>query len=118
MANPVTKAISSNDVKNGNAVTRVSKVGEIETVAPPILNSSTGIDLDGRFDDLRYYSGDSSTDGGGGGPTTVVCFTANPYDDGYWMSQTEDASHDPGSSNNYGSPSASALEFKVGFERN
>ena len=117
MVNPVTKAISSNDVKNGNLVAHVSKGGTIETVAPPILDSSTGKDLDGRFDDLRYYSGDSSTDGASG-PTTITCFTANPYDDGYWRSQTEDASHDPGSSNNYGDPAVVDLEFIVGFDRN
>lgn len=115
MPNPVTKAISLNDVKNGNAVTRVSKVGEIETVAPPILNSSTGIDLDGRFDDLRYYSGDSSTDGAGG-PTTITCVVWDYKDNGYWLSSSTDATHDPGSSNNYGSPGSSS-EWKVGFDR-
>ena len=116
MPNPVTKAISLNDVKNGNAVTRVSKVGEIETVAPPILNSSTGIDLDGRFDDLRYYSGDSGTDGAGG-PTTITCVVWDYVDNGYWRSQSTDATHDPGSSNNYGSVSRSS-EWIVGFDRN
>ena len=116
MANPVTKAISSNDVKNGNLVAHVSKGGTIETVAPPILDSSTGKDLDGRFDDLRYYSGDSSTDGAGG-PTTITCVVWDTQDNGYWLSSSTDASHDPGSSNNYGSPTRSTTEWKVGFDR-
>ena len=117
MPNPVTKIIDANDVKNGNALTSTTRVGETKTLPPVFLNSSTGKNLDNRFDNLRFYSGDSSTDGASG-PTTITCFTANPYDDGYWRSQTEDASHDPGSSNNYGDPAVVDLEFIVGFDRN
>ena len=117
MANPVTKAISSNDVKNGNLVAHVSKGGTIETVAPPILKSSTGKDLDGRFDDLRYYSGDSATDGAGG-PTTITCVVWDTQDNGYWLSQSTDATHDPDSTDYYSSPSTSASEWIVGFDRN
>ena len=59
MANPVTKAISANDVKNGNAVSHVTRGGIIKTLSPPIANSSTGYDMDGRFDNPRFYRGDS-----------------------------------------------------------
>ena len=59
MANPVTKAISANDVKNGNAVSHVTRGGIIKTLSPPITNSSTGYDMDGRFDNPRFYRGDS-----------------------------------------------------------
>ena len=114
------KVIPSNDIKHGSAVTFTNQAGESEISNATV--SLNGIHHSGVIEDrnkaVRYYTGDSSTDGGGGGPTTVVCFTANPYDDGYWRSQTEDASHDPDSSSNYGSPSFVDLEFIVGFDRN
>ena len=116
MSNPVTKIIDANDVKNGNALTSTTRVGETKTLAPVFLNSSTGKNLDNRFDDLRFYSGDSSTDGAGG-PTTITCVVWDYVDNGYWRSQSTDATHDPDSTDYYASPSR-AGEWIVGFDRN
>ena len=77
MANPVTKAISANDVKNGNAIPYVTKGGIIETLSPRILDSSTGYDMDGRFDNPRFYRGDSD-----GLQTTTTYTIAAGADDG------------------------------------
>ncbi len=76
MANPVTKAISANDVKNGNAIPYVTKGGIIETLSPRILDSSTGYDMDGRFDNPRFYRGDSD----GLQSTTTYTITAGADD--------------------------------------
>ena len=78
MANPVTKAISANDVKNGNAVSHVTRGGIIKTLSPPITNSSTGYDMDGRFDNPRFYRGDSN-----GLQTTTTYTISTGADDGY-----------------------------------
>ena len=77
MANPVTKAISANDVKNGNAVSHVTRGGIIKTLSPPIANSSTGYDMDGRFDNPRFYRGDSD-----GLQSTTTYTIATGADDG------------------------------------
>jgi len=77
MANPVTKAISANDVKNGNAVSHVTRGGIIKTLSPPIANSSTGYDMDGRFDNPRFYRGDSD-----GLQSTTTYAIATGADDG------------------------------------
>ena len=112
------KVIPSNDIKHGSVVTFTNQAGESEISNATV--SLNGIHHSGVIEDrnkaVRYYTGDSSTDGGGGGPTTVTCFTANPYDDGYWRTSTSYATHDPGASNIYGSPVGSDLEFIVGFE--
>jgi hypothetical protein len=77
MANPVTKVISANDVKNGNAIPYVTKGGIIETLSPRILDSSTGYDMDGRFDNPRFYRGDSN-----GLQSTTTYTIATGADDG------------------------------------
>lgn len=77
MANPITKVISANDVKHGNVITHVNKKGTITTLAPPLLRSSTGLNLDARFDNPRFYGGDSN-----GLQTTTTYTVAASADDG------------------------------------
>ena len=112
------KVIPANDIKHGSSVTFTNQVGESE-VSNAII-SLNGIHHSGVIEDrnkaTRYYTGDSSTDGGGGGPTTITCVVWDYKDNGYWRSESTDSTHDPGSSNNYGSPSFGS-EWKVGFER-
>ena len=60
MVNPVTKVISANDVKNGQLVSYVTKNGTIQSYALGDANSVTGMDLDTRFDNPRFYRGDSN----------------------------------------------------------
>ena len=60
MVNPVTKVISANDVKNGQLVSYVTKNGTMQTYALGDANSVTGMDLDTRFDNPRFYGGDSN----------------------------------------------------------
>ena len=111
MANPVTKAISANDVKNGNAVSHVSKGGIIKTLAPPILDSSTGYDMDGRLNDPRYYKGDNN-----GLQTTVTYSITSNNDDGYWRTSKTYA-HDPFANNLYSNAAKMDGDFIIGFDR-
>lgn len=66
MPDVIQKSVSSNDYKNGTVVVSVDRLGVISnhTINPRInqtsqINSQSGI-LDSRFDDVRYYSGDTS----------------------------------------------------------
>lgn len=66
MSDVIQKSVSSNGYKNGTVVVSVDSLGVISnhTINPKInqisqINSQTGI-LDTRFDDVRYYSGDTS----------------------------------------------------------
>ena len=57
------KAITGNDFINGAAILGADKVGNIEKLAQTI-NDNTGIGaltgvLETRFDEPRYYSGDT-----------------------------------------------------------
>lgn len=65
MSDVIRKSVSSNDYKNGTVVVSVDSLGVISnhTINPKInkvsqIISQTGV-LDSRFDDVRYYSGDS-----------------------------------------------------------
>lgn len=67
MADVLQKIINENDYKNGTAVVSVGSLG---IVTNHIVNTNfnqtsqiptqTGI-LDSRFDDVRYYTGDSAS---------------------------------------------------------
>ena len=103
MANPVTKAISANDVKNGNAVSHVTRGGIIKTLSPPITNSSTGYDMDGRFDNPRFYGGDSD-----GLQTTTTYTIAAGADDGKARRNTSSSSN---STYNAGFSNSNAKEY-------
>ena len=103
MANPVTKAISANDVKNGNAIPYVTKGGIIETLSPRILDSSTGYDMDGRFDNPRFYGGDSD-----GLQTTSTYTIAAGADDGKARKNSSSSSN---SSYNAGFSNSNAKEY-------
>jgi hypothetical protein len=66
MPDVIQKVISANDYKNGSVVVSVDKLGVVtnHTINPKINQTSqiptqSGI-LDNRFDDVRYYSGDTS----------------------------------------------------------
>ena len=78
MVNPVTKVISANDVKNGQLVSYVTKNGTIQSYALGDANSVTGMDLDTRFDNPRFYRGDSN-----GLQTTTTYTISTGADDGY-----------------------------------
>jgi hypothetical protein len=58
------KVIPANAVNNGAAVTAVDRSGNYQTVDPKINRGgdASAIDtaLDSRFDDPRYYTGDTS----------------------------------------------------------
>ena len=103
MANPVTKAISANDVKNGNAVSHVTRGGIIKTLSPPITNSSTGYDMDGRFDNPRFYGGDSD-----GLQATTTYTISTGADDGKARRNTSSSSN---SSYNAGFSNSSAKNY-------
>lgn len=59
MADVLQKIINANPVRNGSIVTGVMKIGNYDTVDPPINKyqffAQTGI-LDERFDDITYYT--------------------------------------------------------------
>ena len=103
MANPVTKAISANDVKNGNAVSHVTRGGIIKTLSPPITNSSTGYDMDGRFDNPPFYGGDSD-----GLQSTATYTVAAGADDGAARRNTSSSSN---SSYNTGFSNSTAKNY-------
>ena len=63
MADVLQKVNNSNEYINGAAVVRSDKLGNVDKLAQTI-NDNTGIGsisgvLDTRFDDVRYYTGDS-----------------------------------------------------------
>jgi hypothetical protein len=63
MADVLQKVNNSNEYINGAAVVRSDKLGNVDKLAQTIndnngIASISGI-LDSRFDDVRYYTGDS-----------------------------------------------------------
>tara|TARA_Y100000593_G_C4225820_1_gene294386 strand:+ start:80 stop:871 length:792 start_codon:yes stop_codon:yes gene_type:complete len=111
MANPTQKIISANDIRNGIALSHVTKKGETKTLTPTIIDSGTGLDLDSRFDNPRFYRGDSN-----GLQTTATYTIAASADDGYWRKGDEDATGTSESSpTSYNSiQTASSLMFAGG----
>jgi hypothetical protein len=66
MPDVIQKANSSKDYKNGSVVVSIGPVGVVvnNTISPKVNQTSqiamqSGI-LDNRFDEVRYYSGDTS----------------------------------------------------------
>lgn len=63
MANDIQAAVSGVVVKNGTAVVTCSWTGEYSALNTAVSNQPTIADIqnkyDARFDDTRYYSGDS-----------------------------------------------------------
>ena len=104
MANPITKVISANDVKHGNVITHVNKKGTITTLAPPLLRSSTGLNLDARFDNPRFYGGDSN-----GLQTTTTYTIATGADDG--LAATSYKSSSSNSTYTTGFTNSSAISY-------
>jgi len=64
MANDIIKAKTSNDIKNGTALVSVNKAGSTKTEDTYVSNSPTMSNIqakyDTRFDDPRYYTGDTA----------------------------------------------------------
>lgn len=65
MANDVQVAISGNVIKNGTALVSCTRTGEYSTINTYVKNTPTIADIeskyDTRFDDPRYYNGDSAS---------------------------------------------------------
>lgn len=65
MANDIQAAISGVEVKNGTLVVTCTNTGEYSTNNVYVLNTPTIADIeakyDNRFDNPRYYSGDSAS---------------------------------------------------------
>lgn len=67
MADVLQKVINSNDYKNGTAVVSIDKLGVVTNhTLNTVFNQTSQIAtqsgiLDTRFDDVRYYSGDSAS---------------------------------------------------------
>jgi hypothetical protein len=65
MANDIQAAISGVEVKNGTAIVSCSWTGEYSTLNKYVNNSPTIADIEDkyteRFDDPRYYTGDTSS---------------------------------------------------------
>lgn len=65
MANDIQAAVSGVVVKNGTAIVSCTRTGEYSTIDTYVLNTPTIADIeakyDGRFDEPRYYTGDSAS---------------------------------------------------------
>lgn len=65
MANDIQAAVSGVVVKNGTSVVTCSRTGEYSVLNTYVLNTPTISDIqskyDTRFDEPRYYSGDSAS---------------------------------------------------------
>lgn len=65
MANDIQAAVSGVVVKNGTSVVTCSLTGEYSVLNTYVLNTPTISDIqskyDTRFDEPRYYSGDSAS---------------------------------------------------------
>jgi hypothetical protein len=65
MANDIQAAVSGIAVKNGTSVVTCSRTGEYSVLNTYVLNTPTISDIkskyDTRFDEPRYYTGDSAS---------------------------------------------------------
>jgi hypothetical protein len=65
MANDIQAAVSGVVVKNGTTIVSCTRTGEYSTIDTYVKNTPTITDIqskyDSRFDEPRYYSGDSIT---------------------------------------------------------
>lgn len=65
MANDIRVAVSGQPIKHGAAVISTTRTGEYETLDTYVFNTPVIADIqakyDARFDDPRYYTGDTTT---------------------------------------------------------
>lgn len=65
MANDIQAAISGVVIKNGTSIVTCSRTGEYSTINTYVKNTPALTDIeskyDARFDEPRYYSGDSAS---------------------------------------------------------
>lgn len=65
MANDIRVAVSGQPIKHGVAVISTTRTGEYETLDTYVFNTPVIADIqakyDARFDDPRYYTGDTTT---------------------------------------------------------
>lgn len=65
MANDIQLAVSGVVIKNGTSVVTCSRTGEYSVLNTYVNNKPTISDIqdkyDGRFDEPRYYTGDSAS---------------------------------------------------------
>jgi hypothetical protein len=65
MANDIALVISGSSIKHGTAVVSATFTGEYSTLDTSVTNKPVIADIeskyDTRFDDPRYYSGDSAS---------------------------------------------------------
>lgn len=65
MANDIQAAVSGVAIKNGTAILSCTPVGEYAVLNTYVNNNPTLSDIeskyDGRFDEPRYYTGDSDS---------------------------------------------------------
>jgi|688.fasta_scaffold332109_2 hypothetical protein len=65
MATDIQAAVSGNPVKNGTLIDTCTFTGQYSTLDTYVNNNPTISDIeskyDGRFDEPRYYSGDSDS---------------------------------------------------------
>jgi len=63
MANDIVIAVSGEAIKNGTAVVSTTPTGRYSTLNTSVLNTPVIADIqakyDDRFDDPRYYTGDT-----------------------------------------------------------
>ena len=102
----IQKIIGGNDIKQGSIISHVDTVGGIDSIAAAFSNggvNNSGVIVD-RMKLNRYYSGDAA-----GGSTTVTYGITEGGDDGRWRTSSS-SSHDPGSSNIYGTPTKTSTD--------
>lgn len=65
MANDIQVAVSGNVIKNGTSVISCTRTGEYAVLNTYVKNTPSIVDIeskyDGRFDEPRYYTGDSAS---------------------------------------------------------
>lgn len=65
MANDIQNAVSGIAIKNGSLLVSCTRTGEYSTINTYVKNTPTLTDIeskyDDRFDEPRYYSGDSAS---------------------------------------------------------
>jgi hypothetical protein len=56
MANDISKAVSSNPIKNGTAIVTCNKLGNTQLINTYVNNSPTITDIEAKYDN-RFYNG-------------------------------------------------------------
>lgn len=108
------RIVEGNSIKQGSAITYTTVAGSSEILDASQANNAienSGIFVGDRMKLNRYYSGDAA-----GGSTTVTYGITEGGDDGRWRTSSS-FSHDPGSSNIYGTPTKTSTDDYIGFDR-